>query len=215
MSFPSPVGGTPDTKDFAPCVIFAILYGLLVPLLVFRFYDARSRTTLLIGTACHIIARVVLFSSRAHQASHESRRFSTGLITWAQLDFGLGFISIASGLVNIVRCLLVNPTYGSDTYAQSPAAGSNPPAYMPQRRPLLGSGYFTGEPLPGTSDHPRQRFWSRRFSEFNNLAFFAAIVPGILSSSKYDSAVNGHTKSSFVMSLRQGLFLRHTRTGTE
>ncbi|KAF8882721.1 hypothetical protein BD779DRAFT_913468 [Infundibulicybe gibba] len=212
MSFPSPVGGTPYPEDFAPCVIFAILYGLLVPLLVFRCCDARSRTTLLIGTACYIIERVILFSFRAHQASHDSWRFSTGIMTWMQVDFGLGFIGIANDLVNISRCLLINPTYGSDTYAQSPSAESNPPAYMPQRRPLLGSGYFAGEPLPGTPDHPRQRFWSRRFSDFTNLAFLAAIVPGILSSSRYGSAVNGLTKSSFVMSLRYvsagiGLFL--------
>lgn len=50
MSFPTPVGGTALPADFAPSILFAVLYALLVPIMFYRVYDKRSRTTLLIGT---------------------------------------------------------------------------------------------------------------------------------------------------------------------
>ena len=129
--------------------------------------DRRSRTTLLIGTTifsverCVVILfifwtkdfhlnRIVVYSLRALQAHSEKHRFSKGLINYAQVSFGLGFVGIANDLVNVVRCLLVNPTYGSERYPESPAAASK-------------GGVMTPE---GTPDLTRTRFWARRVLEF-------------------------------------------------
>ena len=57
MTFPTPVGGTPLPVDFAPSVLFAVLYGILAPFAIFRFLQRRSRTTLLIGTLAFAIER--------------------------------------------------------------------------------------------------------------------------------------------------------------
>ena len=61
--FPTPVGGTPLPVDFAPSIIFAVLYGIISPLLFFRLLDKRSRTVLLIGTAVFSIERSALHLS--------------------------------------------------------------------------------------------------------------------------------------------------------
>lgn len=113
-----------------------------------------------------------------------------------QVSFGMGFIGIASDLVNIVRVLLVNPTYGSETYAQSPAACA------PHAVPLYRPGDFPGEPPEGTPDHPRQRRWSRRFCNFVNLAFFAATIPGILANSRFSSVLEKPRAASRTARLR-------------
>ena len=59
--FPTPIGGTPLPVDFAPSIFFAVLYGVLSPLVFFRMLDRRSRTVLLIGTAAFAIERFALF----------------------------------------------------------------------------------------------------------------------------------------------------------
>ena len=60
VNFPAPVGGTVLPPDFAPSVLFAVLYGLLLPLLAYRMLDRRSRCTLLIGTMAFSVERCVV-----------------------------------------------------------------------------------------------------------------------------------------------------------
>ena len=55
--FPAPVGGVPFPIDFAPSILFAILYGLMVPVVVFRMVHPRSRNGVLIGTTVFSIER--------------------------------------------------------------------------------------------------------------------------------------------------------------
>ncbi len=101
----------------------------------------HSRSTLLIGTVAFSVERSVFrflimrwspvlthyldkrtewLYSPFGQFNPEMRvaRLSPGLATYMQISFGMGFIGIANDMVNLVRCLLVNPTYGSETYAQ-------------------------------------------------------------------------------------------------
>ncbi|KAF9462286.1 hypothetical protein BDZ94DRAFT_1166123 [Collybia nuda] len=201
MSFPSPIGGTSFPADFAPSILFAVLYALLVPLMLYRVYDKRSRTTLLIGSVIFGVERVVIFSLRAAQSHNESKRLSKGLLTYMQISFGMGFIGIANDLVNIMRILLVNASYGSETYVQSPAS-IRKTAQSEDIIPRHHSGDFEGEPPSGTPDHPRQRFWSRRFSDFTNLAFFAATVPGIIANSRFSSVLHNPRVAARTMRLR-------------
>lgn len=183
MTFPTPVGGTPLPVDFAPSVLFAVLYGILAPFAIFRFLQRRTRTTLLISTLAFAIERIVIFSLRAVQARNESRRMSKGLATYLQISFGMGFVGIANDLVKLLRCLLVNSTYGSETYGQSAAAATKE-CYIPK-------------PPEGTPDNPRQRFWARRFSDFSNLAFLSATVPGIVANVNYGNLIlNEHQRDA-------------------
>ena len=55
--FPAPVGGVPFPIDFAPSILFAILYGLMVPVVVFRMVHPRSRNGVLICTTVFSIER--------------------------------------------------------------------------------------------------------------------------------------------------------------
>lgn len=57
VNFPAPVGGLPLASDLAPSILFAVLYALLLPLTVYRIFDRRSRTVLLIGTEIFAIER--------------------------------------------------------------------------------------------------------------------------------------------------------------
>lgn len=59
VSFPVPVGGTVYPNDFAPSILFATLYGLLVPLMLYRMLQRRGRSTLLINTIAFSIERRV------------------------------------------------------------------------------------------------------------------------------------------------------------
>jgi len=48
--FPAPVGGFVIASDFAPSIVFAVLYALLLPLIFWRVYNRRSRAFPLLGT---------------------------------------------------------------------------------------------------------------------------------------------------------------------
>lgn len=59
MTFPSPVGGVPFPEDYAPSILFAVLYALLVPLMFYRMLHKRSRNLLLVGSVVFAIERYV------------------------------------------------------------------------------------------------------------------------------------------------------------
>jgi hypothetical protein len=137
--------------------------------------------------------RIVVYSLRALQAHSEKHRFSKGLINYSQVSFGLGFVGIANDLVNIVRCLLVNPTYGSDRYPESPAAASKGGAMTP--------------PPEGTSDLTRTRFWARRFTGLWNLSFLAATVTGTIVNSQYYKGLDDQAWADKVATIRLAFFV--------
>ncbi|KAF8152739.1 hypothetical protein BJ912DRAFT_1015368 [Pholiota molesta] len=156
--------------------------------MVYRMFSRRSRSILLIGTVAFSVERVVIFALRAVQSRNESRRLSPGLATYMQISFGMGFIGIASDIVNLVRCLLVNPTYGPDTYGQSSAAASK--------------GCFMEPPSKDTPDHPSLRQWVRRGSGITALLFLGAIIPGIIANSNYSQTFNNQQQADSSAILR-------------
>lgn len=91
-------------------------------------------------------------------------QLSNGLLKYMQVSFGVGFIGIANDLVNLLRCLLVNPTYGLEKWDEAPASNTKESSFQ--------------TPGQGDEDRPRERFWLRRYSDFTNLAFMAASIPG-------------------------------------
>lgn len=141
--------------------------------------------------------RVVIFALRASQSRNESRRLSPGLATYMQISFGMGYLGIANDLVNLLRCLLVNPTYGSDMYFQSPAATTKGGVYSP--------------PPPGTPDNSRLRSLCRSMTGKLSLAFFAAIVPGIIANSNYSKDFNDQKAADQTAALRYVLPHKYTK----
>jgi len=185
---PAPIGGTVLPDDFAPSILFAILYAILVPLMLYRILGRRSRCIILIGSILFSVERVVIFSLRAVQARDDSRRFSNGLVTYQQISFGMGFIGIASDAVNISRCLLVNATYGPEKYFQSPAAATK--------------GGLVPPPTADTPDYPQTRSWYRWIATFAGLAFWAAIVPEIIANTNYSQVFDSQTNADTTAKLR-------------
>lgn len=100
----------------------------------------------------------------------------------------MGFIGIANDLVNIVRCVMVNPTFGSDTYFQSPAASTK--------------GGIYSAPLPGTPDQPELRKKCRDWMGLLGLAFLGATIPGIIAQSNFSSALTNQSNADKTQRLR-------------
>ncbi|KAM5543027.1 hypothetical protein V8D89_003411 [Ganoderma adspersum] len=117
--FPSPVGGVPYPLDFAPSILFAVLYGLMLPVVVYRMVHPRSRNGVLIGTTVFSIERVVSYSLRAHAAysARDGGRISEGLETYFQTTYSGGFLSIGQDLMQLFRALLVSSTLGGNMVA--------------------------------------------------------------------------------------------------
>jgi len=97
---------------------------------------------------------------------------SNGLLKYMQVSFTLGFVGIASDMVNLTRCLLVNPTFGASRWDEAPASSTK--------------GSFFEQPRDADEDRPRERFWARRWSDFANLAFMASSIPGGVGNAPYN-----------------------------
>lgn len=55
--FPSPIGGIPFPHDFAPALIFTILYALVVPLALWRMIAKSSRSLVILGATIFTVER--------------------------------------------------------------------------------------------------------------------------------------------------------------
>jgi hypothetical protein len=64
VQFPAPIGGTVLPDDFAPSILFAVVYALLVPLMLYRILGRRSRCIILIGTVLFSVERHVVRLSK-------------------------------------------------------------------------------------------------------------------------------------------------------
>ena len=58
--FPAPIGGTVIQNDFAPSVLFAVLYTTLLSLMFRRILNKRTRCAALIGTIIFTLERHVV-----------------------------------------------------------------------------------------------------------------------------------------------------------
>ncbi|KAM5543023.1 hypothetical protein V8D89_003407 [Ganoderma adspersum] len=118
QEFPAPVGGVPDSLDFAPSIVFVVLYALIAPIAIWRIVHPRSRNAVLIGTTFFSIERIILFSLRANMARDPVFRANEGVETYLQTSLSGGFIAIGQDLVNLFRALLVASTLGGDMLAR-------------------------------------------------------------------------------------------------
>lgn len=172
--FPSPIGGVPFSLDFAPSIIFAILYGMLIPLALYRWISKSSRTLTLFGTTTFAIERVVAMALRAKQSHNALDRTSRTLTRYMQVSWGTGYISLATALTTFLRALLVNATLPSSSSSSSPAthveSGSD--------------GFIIMEEAPRAvteEDRLNDRLWYRRVFDVTNWLYLVATVLGIVS----------------------------------
>lgn len=107
-----------------------------------------------------------------------------------QITIGMGFISVAQDLVNLLRVLLVKSTNGPSPVANQSSTPGPPPLLPPQHK-----GHIQ-------EDNPRLRSRYRRFSGVMSLAFLAAIVPGVIANSHYSSALTNQNMARKIMRLR-------------
>ncbi|KAF8740318.1 hypothetical protein RHS02_04515, partial [Rhizoctonia solani] len=107
-----PVGGIPVSADLAPSIVFAVLYALLLPNIIYNFFFRKPRAwnAIQIGTLLFAVERIAWCIIRAVQASHPANRASGGQMNYIQATVGLGFIGISSDAIKLLRCLLVNTT---------------------------------------------------------------------------------------------------------
>ena len=104
----------------------------------------------------------------------------------------MGFIAIASDAVRLVRCLLVNATYGPENYSQSPAAATKEGVVSP--------------PSADTPDLPQARSWHRMATSFLSLAFLAAFITGIAANSNYSKNIDSQSNADLTGNARFVLF---------
>lgn len=136
---------------------------------------------------------IVTHSLRAIQSRSDKSRFSVGITMWMQITLTMGYVNIANDSLNFIRCLLVNPTFGSETFHQSSAAATK--------------GAYFNAPPPDTPDRPQLRFWIRRLFDLLRAIFFAAIVPGILAHVKYSQVLVDQDQADKTTELRFYSFL--------
>ncbi|KAG8684492.1 hypothetical protein FRC11_012023 [Ceratobasidium sp. 423] len=107
-----PVGGIPVSADLAPSIVFAVLYALLLPNIIYNFFFRKPHgwNAIQIGTVIFAVERIVWCSIRAVQAARPEQRASGGQMNYLQGTVGLGFIGISGDAINLLRCLLVNTT---------------------------------------------------------------------------------------------------------
>ncbi|KAF8699608.1 hypothetical protein RHS03_07015, partial [Rhizoctonia solani] len=107
-----PVGGIPVSADLAPSIVFAVLYAILLPNIVYNFFFRKPRAWNMIQTSTVLFAveRIAWCIIRAIQAAYPEKRMLNGLTRYAQATVGLGFIGISSDAVRLLRTILVNTT---------------------------------------------------------------------------------------------------------
>ncbi|KAI0369014.1 hypothetical protein BV20DRAFT_980380 [Pilatotrama ljubarskyi] len=211
--FPSPVGGVPLDVDFAPSILFSVLYALLVPVAIMRIINPRSRNMVLVGTllfsteqalTTHLPYSCVNFALRAHAAHHAGFRESKSFETYLQATLNAGFITIGQDLVTLSRSLLVSTTFGERTPEDVAVAVSV--ADQAVRREYAERGVRPAPLHPTFSasdfeDQPRRRFWFRQLLGYTALIFLATIILSIIAGVDYQQTIEKGVHAALVRRL--------------
>ncbi|THH00013.1 hypothetical protein EW026_g2447 [Hermanssonia centrifuga] len=109
-TFPAPIGGVPAQIDFAPSILFVILYAFLSILAIYRLARSSSRSLVLAGTVAFVVERIIIYSLRASEAHSHSQNESHSITQYWQTTFLIGYISILGSCVSSLQCVLVDTT---------------------------------------------------------------------------------------------------------
>jgi hypothetical protein len=106
-----------------------------------------------------------------------------------QTTFAVGVVSMAQDVVNLLRCLLVNTTYGSNDTSE--------------KSPTLVSGSVD----QAIEDQPRRRFWFRRYTDGATFVYLTALSSGTIGGIFYYKGTTSKNVGDAVMKLRFDLLL--------
>ncbi|KAH6897634.1 hypothetical protein BKA70DRAFT_1316116 [Coprinopsis sp. MPI-PUGE-AT-0042] len=188
MAFPSPIGGVPLPSEFGACVLFVVLYALLLPLMVHDVVGRRSRTAVSVGIMVFAIERIVVYTLRMLQTRNEAKSLSEGHVNYQQTSFGMGYVGLSLDLLGAVRCLLLNPTYGPERFPESPAAATK--------------DCYIEPPSQDDEDRPQERYYVRRYTDIATILFIVGLVLGILGNSNYYKVLTDVEKAKQVPGYR-------------
>lgn len=139
--FPSPIGGVPSSIDYAPSVLFACLYGVLVLAGLYRMGHPATRTMVSIGTFIFVVERVAAFALRAKQANAPPEdEINYGVIAYWQITIATGYASLGTNALRVLQSLIVNATMGdsqksnADIEARSDSVSRSTPSSDAQSR---------------------------------------------------------------------------------
>ncbi|EJU04450.1 hypothetical protein DACRYDRAFT_14519 [Dacryopinax primogenitus] len=176
-SLPNISGGIPTSPDFAPSILFCLLYGILLPPCIWRTYTYRKPGRLmwtfirLIFFALMRIATFGLRVSEAHSASLPNNPVpNLGTFIAEQVLLGIGFIILADLMIELLKSHM----WRTDV----PPAGETRWA------------------------HPAGHHVLKRIVRIMHLALIVAIALGIAAAAQYSSAINSPSIASEVQTLR-------------
>ncbi|KZT56591.1 hypothetical protein CALCODRAFT_483844 [Calocera cornea HHB12733] len=176
-SLPSISGGIPTQPDFAPAILFCVLYGLLLPACIWRTHTYRRPLRLMwtfIRLTLFAIMRIATFglrASEAHSASLPNNPVpNLGAFIAEQVLLGIGFIVLADLMIELLKSHM----WRTDV----------PPAA--ETRWAL----------------PEGRFSLQRIVRIMHLALITAIALGIAAAAQYSGAINNASTASQVQTLR-------------
>ncbi|PCH41978.1 hypothetical protein WOLCODRAFT_152038 [Wolfiporia cocos MD-104 SS10] len=205
--FPSPVGGAPFSHDLVPSIIFAALYGLLSPLVIYRMTSKRTRNVMLIAAAIFALERIADFSIRAAEATIPRDRTSKGIVTYMQTTYSMGFVSIGQCFLVPLRCLLVNSASVATGATYKTFTGEHD--YEP-RNPVAArvdntsaSGGVSVLAISEVDPEVENRRHSyRRACLAASLCYYTDIALGTIAGSLYFRAISSQSTATLVQYLR-------------
>lgn len=136
----------------------------------------------MIGIMVFSIERIVVYSLRLVQTREESKRLGGGQANYQQTSFGMGYIGLTTDILQLFRCLIVNPTYGTALFHESAAYATKDCHIAPPRE--------------GDPDHPKQRSWARRFCGVVLILCLTAIALGIVGNANYSGTFNNESNAN-------------------
>lgn len=170
---PSLVGGVPTKADLAPSIIFSVAFALsLIPWLR-RFINHKTRTvTLSIGVFLFSFERIIVYAIRASLAHNHSPGDTLSKGKLTYLQ-----VSFALGYIGFANdCVQF-------------------------LRAILVNATLE-DPVRGSQDDPKTRFWSRRWTDFYGLTFLGATVTGALAYSAFPHSADNLHDANRVFGLR-------------
>ncbi|THH30941.1 hypothetical protein EUX98_g3243 [Antrodiella citrinella] len=173
FKFPAPIGGTPFTFDFAPSVVFTVAWALLVPLVAWRIISPKSRTCVSANPMALVLERLIILSLRSSEAHMNTGHISHNLNIFIQTTYSLGFVNLTSGILGLLRNLLVSATLSSvsDNVTAGPIAKDDSESTIaPESTSTIEAGI---------AERAGERMWYRRITNSLIVAFLLPLSLGI------------------------------------
>ncbi|KZT56615.1 hypothetical protein CALCODRAFT_313612 [Calocera cornea HHB12733] len=177
-ALPSVSGGLPTQPDFAPSIVFVVLYGLLLIAVIWRTYQYRRPWLLLfafVRLTLFVLIRIATFALRAWEAANASVPRnpvpSTQVFIVQQILLGIGFILLLEIAVELVK-----------DHSRRPEV---PPGSRLYKFTRLYNGWLLNAVVAVLE-----------------LSLFGAIALGAVAGSQYADAINDPAKQSSINSLR-------------